>query len=166
MQKIFDEKGGKKFFCVTLVVRLSKSPLRLTFWRFFSESSTWLLYNKRGFLNPRFYALPALLTRKFRLESRTYLLPCLPHWNIETKSSKVKMDSSFFTPKRKLTGSLKPSTTVTSKTFLRVLQMLQLLTKPSECHIVWKLLKLSQSTLRAKWARFTFWMDKKFIKNA
>ena len=78
------------------------------------------------------------------------------------------MDSSFFTPKRKLTGSLKPSTstTVTSKTFLRVLQMLQLLTKPSECHIVWKSLKLSHSTLRAKRARFTFWMDKKFIKNA
>ena len=33
-------------------------------------------------------------------------------------------------------------------------------------HSVWKSQKKSHSTLRAKGATFTFWVDKRFIKNA
>ena len=120
------EKGVRDSFVLRgQVIKISPETLLKTL--FF-----WVLQKRLLSLNPRFYALlvvlPAWLTRKFRLESRTYCL--LPHWNIETKSWPKKPESKkrlllvFYTAQRiealerKLTGSLKPS--VTSIHVLRV----------------------------------------------
>ena len=124
VQKILWWKRRRRGLEILLccVVRLSKSPLR-PFWRhFFLGLTKETAFSKPPFLCTTGSAvLPAWLTRKFRLESRTYCL--LPHWNIETKSWPKKPESKkrlllvFYTAQRiealqrKLTGSLKPSVT-------------------------------------------------------